>query len=39
VRLPGERRHLESRRAENEGVDVPQELVAKLQGYAERAGE
>jgi len=34
ARLPGDKRHDHRQRAEREGVDVPDDLVAKLQGYA-----
>jgi (2R)-3-sulfolactate dehydrogenase (NADP+) len=34
ARLPGDKRHDARRKAEREGVDVPEDLVAKLEGYA-----
>jgi (2R)-3-sulfolactate dehydrogenase (NADP+) len=34
ARLPGDKRHEHRQRAEREGVDVPEDLVAKLKGYA-----
>jgi (2R)-3-sulfolactate dehydrogenase (NADP+) len=34
ARLPGDKRHENRRKAEREGVEVPADLVAKLQGYA-----
>ena len=34
ARLPGDKRHEHRERAEREGVDVPEDLVAKLKGYA-----
>ncbi|MEC9266233.1 MAG: Ldh family oxidoreductase [Pseudomonadota bacterium] len=35
VRLPGNRRHENRAKAEAEGVDVPDDLLATLRGYAE----
>ncbi len=34
ARLPGDKRHEHRERAEREGVEVPEDLVAKLKGYA-----
>ena len=34
VRLPGARRHNSRQRAENEGVDVPLELIERIEGFA-----
>jgi (2R)-3-sulfolactate dehydrogenase (NADP+) len=34
ARLPGDKRHEARRKAEREGVDVPEDLLAKLKGYA-----
>ncbi len=34
ARLPGDKRHDNRRKAERDGVDVPEDLVAKLKGYA-----
>jgi (2R)-3-sulfolactate dehydrogenase (NADP+) len=34
ARLPGDKRHALRRTAEREGVEVPEELAAKLRGYA-----
>jgi len=34
ARLPGDKRHQLRKTAEREGVEVPEELVAKLRGYA-----
>ena len=34
ARLPGDKRHEHRQRAEREGVDAPDDLVAKLKGYA-----
>jgi len=34
ARLPGDKRHQRRKTAEREGVEVPEELVAKLRGYA-----
>ena len=36
ARLPGDNRHQLRKTAEREGVEVPEELVAKLQGYAKK---
>lgn len=36
VRLPGDRRHAHRAMAEQQGVDVPEDLLATLRGYAER---
>jgi (2R)-3-sulfolactate dehydrogenase (NADP+) len=36
ARLPGDKRHALRRTAEREGVEVPEELLAKLQGYAKK---
>lgn len=36
ARLPGDKRHALRRTAERDGVEVPEELVAKLQGYANK---
>lgn len=38
ARLPGDKRHARRRTAEREGVEVPEELVAKLKGYAKAGG-
>jgi LDH2 family malate/lactate/ureidoglycolate dehydrogenase len=37
VRLPGARRHEARLRAETEGVEVPLELLEKLEGFAATA--
>src|SRR5690349_403336 len=34
ARLPGDKRHENRRKAERDGVEVPEDLVAKLKGYA-----
>jgi (2R)-3-sulfolactate dehydrogenase (NADP+) len=34
ARLPGDKRHEARRKAERDGVDVPEDLVVKLKGYA-----
>ncbi len=34
ARLPGDKRHEARRKAEHDGVDVPEDLVVKLKGYA-----
>lgn len=36
ARLPGDKRHALRRAAERDGVEVPEELVAKLQAYAKK---